>query len=133
MADREVWIEFDEDFLPPFKGIPLQKRKYCEGGELYYSSPHFTGGMISYNEVKKLARSGKYEVGPEHTVGICIYGYVKVPKCEILKILNEEKIFWEDIDPQGHSRFISWDVALIEYVESFPDDRLYKLVHFVWD
>ena len=132
MADREVWIEFDEDFLPSFKGIPLEKRKYSGGSELYYTSPVFTGGQISYNRVQELVRSGKYEVGPEHYDGGCIYGYVKVPKREILEILNKEKKFWEYLG-QGHSGFVSWDTALIEYVDSFPDDRLYKLVHFVWD
>jgi len=129
--DYEVWIELDEDFKPPFNGNEIKKTTCCEDGELYYTTPRFPGGSDIYEKVDKLKKISKYEVGPIHNYqNYIFYGYVLVPKREILNILKycikQCKIF--------NNAIYNLELAekLYEYVESFPDNKKYKLVNFIW-
>lgn len=129
--DYEVWLELDEDFRPPFNGEEIKKTSCCEDGELYYKTPKFPGSADIYEMVDKLMESGKYEVGPAHNYrGYITYGYVLVPKDEVMNILKyclkESKITNNWIYNLERAE------QLYNYVAAFPDNRKYKLVNFVW-
>jgi hypothetical protein len=137
MADYEQWIEFDEDFLPPWKGHKLEKTDYYSEIE-YYRSPDFPSCISSKLAVERLVDS-KYGTGELIVYGPSGKKYALVPKAEILiifeKIKNELKEMIDLNTPSKKSweRSYNYACAFEEYVNSFPDDRLYKLVYFRWD
>jgi hypothetical protein len=119
----DVWIDFNEDFQPEWKGGDWAKDTSTH--ELARTrSPFFPCGHEAFWIVQELINTGKYKINyRDH-----ITRYIYVEKTEILLIISKIKEKCKNIEWDGIYYLKDRCIDLEEFVNSFPNDRVYKLV-----
>jgi hypothetical protein len=113
--ELDVWIDLEGNSGIDWKGGDWAK-DMAIGKMPRGRSPFFPNGHEAFYKVRALIDSGKYENDYIDN----LTRYVKVPKDEILKLIQSLHCNLEHIN----SRLSE----LEKFVETLPDDRLYKLI-----